>query len=249
MLRGMTDRIPGRRRTPKKSKGDGTPKAVHDWLATAVGLLGLSLSLMNFWTERNTRAALEEKTVADILKETNNDLTALENGIPPAGRERLVKFNSVQTELTRALSLRPRSSQLRRMQAETLWVRGQSEQAIEYCQQAIKDIPDDSLLYGELGLIHQRSHHPQEALDAYHKAIEIGSDPLVVSLVYRNLLLLHVTGETTQQVVSVLRTKLASVGDHQAVCEALTHAFETYGDLFSDMQVDFEKHCRSKGEP
>src|SRR5262249_39660647 len=104
-------------------------KQIRDWLFFAFALLGMFMGLYNFFVnlaDRRNLDKLEEVSVAQKISKKLAEITR------ERGRDRELSLLGIQTEIDQSLEPHPRSTQLKRLKAEALFLSGQRPRAIGY---------------------------------------------------------------------------------------------------------------------
>jgi Flp pilus assembly protein TadD len=159
------------------------------------------------------------------------------------GRADLLEIEAI---LDRALAGDPDSNQLRKLKADLYRVSGDDEKAVAYITQAIADIPRDSLLYAELGFIHQRKARYAQAIDAYRTSIAVKSDLTAVAVAYSNLAAIYITREEFDEAKKCFRAGLALGPNRDQLCGDLRDVVQTR-EAFSDMADLLNEQCSGRG--
>jgi tetratricopeptide (TPR) repeat protein len=189
-----------------------------------------------------TNLAERSATVATSLGEASNILTKLESDPTKSAREVSVDLERARVFLGQGLAVSPNSAQLRRLEAERLRVSGDLPGAIVYCLRAIQDIPNNSLLYGELGYLYGSSNQNDKAVEAFEKSIAVNSDPGAVAVSYTNLAEIFTDRKDYNRAKEAFRKALGTGRDRPSLCRRIIDHVGSI-EAFSDMQADIQKFC------
>jgi len=220
-------------------------KQIRDWLVFAFAMVGMLLGLFNFFTNSSDRKTLRETAESDILERTSKALAE----IAPEGvrsREENLIFDRTGKELKRALAADPRSNQLRRLEAERLWLSGMKQKAIKYCQKAIRDIPEDSLLYAELGFLYQRNHQLDDAIRAYKTSTEYHNDGHAMAVAYTNLGTIYYEQNNIADAFKSFKSALETGLNTASACKKLMFVITNYGNVLGNKN-EVEMRCQFGG--
>ena len=216
------------------------PRPSKKWLIAGVTMAGVFLTIVVVaylvWLRPRPGDAIEIARLSNTMVES---LSKFKVNRPTDGSAERRKIEEIKAEYSQALAKFPNSSQLHKLESDRIHVTDGIEEAIKYCLSAIARVPNDSLLYGQLGYLYYLNKQDERATAAFNKSIDLNTDRSVVATAYLNLAEIYADQNKVEDAMRAFRAALNSNRNRAEICRRIISRIST--DMaFSDLQAEVE---------